>query len=284
MSLLKSFFKSDTHLEFPFQDKPSQMYLIQQVVPHLHMPFALRRAKDNLLLVLQSGSIDIQISTKTYQVQGPCLIFISSGTIYALQDISADSQGFFTLLENRVLEAMMNLDTILNLSMIHPITTMDHHQSIWYESVCQLFYHEVTKEKPKRKIGYSFLQAMLLNLIDLAGLKAVIPRDEQVAVGFRVLLNQYISGQNSISFYADRLGISANYLNRCLKTVFNKTARELIIDTVILHSQLLLIETNMDISEVAYSLNFEDPSYFARVFKKVTGMSPRAFRCANMHN
>jgi len=40
----------------------------------------------------------------------------------------------------------------------------------------------------------------------------------------------------------------------------------------------LLAEGQMGVAETAYALNFEDPFYFSRLFKKATGYSPLQYR------
>ena len=47
---------------------------------------------------------------------------------------------------------------------------------------------------------------------------------------------------------------------------------------VVLEAKRLLYYTNMDVKEIAFSLGYEDPTYFSRLFSKVTGISPGAFR------
>ncbi|WP_197053475.1 helix-turn-helix domain-containing protein [Sphingobacterium sp. T2] len=78
--------------------------------------------------------------------------------------------------------------------------------------------------------------------------------------------------------------MSTNYLNRCVSSVFKKSAKQIILDVAIMHSQLLLSETNKTIATIAYELDFEDPSYFARLFKKVVGLTPSEYRDSTKEN
>ncbi len=55
-------------------------------------------------------------------------------------------------------------------------------------------------------------------------------------------------------------------------------ASEIIIDRLILEAKRLLIYSDLNNKEVAYELNYEDPSYFARIFRRKTGLTPSAFR------
>lgn len=78
--------------------------------------------------------------------------------------------------------------------------------------------------------------------------------------------------------YADRLAIHVNYLNRVLKDNTGKTTTELISHRIIQEAKILLKQTNWSISEIAYSLGFEELSYFSNFFRKQTSLAPLAFR------
>ncbi|WP_394748483.1 helix-turn-helix domain-containing protein [Spongiimicrobium salis] len=45
----------------------------------------------------------------------------------------------------------------------------------------------------------------------------------------------------------------------------------------------MLLNPNSSVSETAYNLGFEYPQYFSRLFKKKTGMSPKAYREAHFN-
>ncbi|TLV03259.1 helix-turn-helix domain-containing protein [Dyadobacter luticola] len=78
--------------------------------------------------------------------------------------------------------------------------------------------------------------------------------------------------------FADQLSIHVNYLNKVLKEITGKTTTELITDRIIKESKILLKHTDWNVSEIAYSLGFEEASHFNNLFKKHTSLSPRAFR------
>jgi AraC family transcriptional activator of pobA len=78
--------------------------------------------------------------------------------------------------------------------------------------------------------------------------------------------------------FADQLSIHVNYLNKVLKEITGKTTTELISDRIVKESKILLKHTDWNVSEIAYSLGFEEPSHFNNLFKKHTSLSPRAFR------
>jgi len=78
--------------------------------------------------------------------------------------------------------------------------------------------------------------------------------------------------------YADRLTIHVNYLNKVLKENTGKTTTDIIISRIILEAKILLKQTDWNISEIAYSLGFEEVAHFSNFFKKQASVSPLSFR------
>ena len=78
--------------------------------------------------------------------------------------------------------------------------------------------------------------------------------------------------------YADRLAIHSNHLNTVLKENTGKTTTEHITARLIQEAKILLKQTDWNISEIAYSLGFEQLSHFSNFFKKQTSLSPIEIR------
>jgi AraC family transcriptional regulator, transcriptional activator of pobA len=84
--------------------------------------------------------------------------------------------------------------------------------------------------------------------------------------------------QKTIPAYAKELNITAVHLNRICNEVRGKSALSLVQEHLIEQAKNYLLHTSYSISEIAYLLNFEYPNYFARLFKKLNGVSPKAYR------
>jgi AraC family transcriptional activator of pobA len=81
-----------------------------------------------------------------------------------------------------------------------------------------------------------------------------------------------------IADYADELGISQNHLNDTIKTLTGKSAGQLVKDHLIKQATMSLKHSSESISEIAYRLGYDDPSYFSRYYKNQTGLTPVEFR------
>lgn len=78
--------------------------------------------------------------------------------------------------------------------------------------------------------------------------------------------------------YADRLAVHVNHLNKVLKEQTGKTTTELISSRVVQEAKILLKQTDWNISEIAYSLGFEQLAHFSNFFKKQTQLAPNELR------
>ncbi|KXX67209.1 AraC family transcriptional regulator [Flammeovirga sp. SJP92] len=95
---------------------------------------------------------------------------------------------------------------------------------------------------------------------------------------FKHLVENHFIEQRSVAFYAEQLNLTANYLNDRIKAHTGSNAKEHISNRVLLEAKNMLLYTDMDIAEISHVLQFSQPSYFGRFFKKYTQTTPKSFR------
>jgi AraC-like DNA-binding protein len=78
--------------------------------------------------------------------------------------------------------------------------------------------------------------------------------------------------------YADRLAVHVNHLNKVLKENIGKTTTDIISSRIVQEAKILLKQTDWNISEIAYSLGFEEVAHFSNFFKRQTETAPIKFR------
>lgn len=111
-----------------------------------------------------------------------------------------------------------------------------------------------------------------------AGLAHIPPQKTLLLRNFQQLIEQHYRDLRLPKEYAALLYVTPNHLNALCRELLGKTAGELIRERLILEAKRLLTNAGMNITGIAYELKFEDNSYFNRVFKKETGLTPDAFR------
>ena len=99
------------------------------------------------------------------------------------------------------------------------------------------------------------------------------------------LLNDYFKGDllqtqglPTVTYLAAALKLSPNYLSRLLKTLTGLSTKDFIADKMIDLAKEMLSTTDLTMNEIAYSLGFEHPQSFGKLFKSKTSLSPLKFR------
>lgn len=92
------------------------------------------------------------------------------------------------------------------------------------------------------------------------------------------LLDQNVTREHSVSFYADKLCITPHYLTMISKENTGKPALRLIAEEVVTRAIGLLRNPELTVQEISGRLNFSDQSSFGKFFRKHTGKSPAAYR------
>jgi len=88
----------------------------------------------------------------------------------------------------------------------------------------------------------------------------------------------------AIEDIARTMAMTPRYLSDALKAETGKTAMENLHLHLIDKAKDMLLESNVTVATVAYDLGFEYPQYFARLFKKKTGMTPTEYRTQHSAN
>ena len=105
-----------------------------------------------------------------------------------------------------------------------------------------------------------------------------LKREEILFKEFIKLVGEHHRKERRVDFYAEQLYLSPKHFSTVIKKVSGKTAGHWIDEYVILEAKTLLKYSTMSIQEVAYYMNFPNPSFFGKYFKHHTGMSPSEYK------
>ena len=105
-----------------------------------------------------------------------------------------------------------------------------------------------------------------------------LTRKEELLEAFLKLLFIHCKEQHVVSFYADKLYITPQYLSLILKEQTGKSANKWIDEALMQEAKILLKAPQSTVQQVADTLHFSDQSTFGKFFKKHMGMSPMEYR------
>ncbi|WP_340202946.1 helix-turn-helix domain-containing protein [Ascidiimonas sp. W6] len=92
------------------------------------------------------------------------------------------------------------------------------------------------------------------------------------------LVETHYKLEHKTSFYAEKLFISANYLNKLTTTYLHTSAKEYIMNRVILETKRMLGHTSKTVKEITFELGFQESSHLSHAFKNYTGESISTFK------
>jgi AraC-like DNA-binding protein len=101
---------------------------------------------------------------------------------------------------------------------------------------------------------------------------------EEIARKFIHLLLVNSKEHHEVSFYAEKICMTAGNLSRIMKTFSGQTAIKWINEVLVTEAKILLRKPNSSVQQVANELHFGDQSSFGKFFRKHTGLTPREYR------
>ncbi|WP_026764127.1 helix-turn-helix domain-containing protein [Sediminibacterium salmoneum] len=93
--------------------------------------------------------------------------------------------------------------------------------------------------------------------------------------------NKEISELPTVKYLAAQVHLSPGYLSDILKKETGRNAQDLIHYYLIEEAKTRLLNSNLNINEIAYAMGFEYPQYFNKLFKLKTGKTPVEYRNLN---
>jgi AraC family transcriptional activator of pobA len=278
-------FMTEASLDFDFLKTSIQIYDLNATTEYIKIPTPLYRPNYNSIVHITKGSVKQQIDNETKLITENDILFIKQGHITAIKEIDKDITGHFVLFEENILNHILSKQELIQIFASNAVIKLPKEISVWLNSLFCLLDQEFRNENSNLEICYSLMQAGLQKIISSnKDLGKTINRGSEITFTFKELVYKHHAHNKTVSFYAEKLNVSINYLNRSIKQTTGIAPKEWINNISILQSQILLQDLTKDISEIAFELNYEDPSYFGRLFKKITGTTPSQYRNSLMHD
>lgn len=144
------------------------------------------------------------------------------------------------------------------------------------------YKYEVIKSRVSDIIHYALKlepKRIAISKID-ASTRLTIIFKEALERQFPIESTHYCISEKTPSDFAERLSVHVNSLNRAVKKTTGKTTTQIIAERIVTEANILLRFTDWSISEIAYSLGFDQPAHFTTFFKRQTTRTPSEVRLA----
>jgi AraC-like DNA-binding protein len=237
-------------------------------------------------IFLTNGNSVRSKGLNTYDFGKNTFFFLPAYEITTHEFISEDAEGYYChfgldlLTSDYKLKDLLSDFPFLNFN-CYPLVTIGEEAK---ELVLPLLKRLETEYQAGEKCRHEILRTYLITLFtELKPFVETAPSSTknsayQITEQFKKALSQYIYEKQKITDYADMLAVTPNHLNKCVKSVTGKSAHDLLSDMILLEAKVLLKQTNLSVSEIAYQIGRNEISDFARFFKSKTGMKPGEYR------
>lgn len=228
------------------------------------------------------------IDSNKYEIKPPCIFFMSPGQAHKLE-LSQDIEGYififtsdFYLLNRSDQNSLIEFPFFYTVQQDNPPLQLQNDEDILF--IERLFQQGLSESK---KDSYSI--EMLRSILDLilttcasrykTSDKSIIKGKGHILIKrFYQLAEENYLKNMPLSQYATLLAVSPNHLTQTVKQFTGKTSIQVIKLKQILEIKRLLLHTNLNVSEIAILLNFDDQSYFSKFFKRETQLTPLQYR------
>jgi AraC family transcriptional activator of pobA len=241
--------------------------------PHKHDFF--------LFMLFEDGSGTHNIDFIDHQVKGKQLHLLFPEQIHKWE-LQADTRAHQLMISRHIFETLASsLRFSLILYQNHPVInlTAKAYQDILHE------FKQIKNELAKPNILWEIIQTrtklialMISQEMETIFNNQTIYQTKPLLFKYRSLIDLHYKTEKLVTFYANQLNISANYLNILCKKHFNVSATALIHERLILEAKRNLLTTEKPIKVIAFELGFYDVAYFSKFFKKQTQITPHTFR------
>ncbi|MBI2273450.1 MAG: helix-turn-helix domain-containing protein [Bacteroidetes bacterium] len=241
-----------------------------------------------MLLYVQDANGVVTLDNQIIRLDQQKVICIKPNSVFSL-DINRNAKGDIICFTEAFFSLRYNNNVLYQFSFLKKdaesyIRLSERETDKWINLLQLMQYEFNGHHKGTEKVLRSYLNILLYDLdrsqhphnrADKAKNK------EDKIIAFERLVEDNFLHHKAPSFYAARLHITTNYLNKLCRDHRGLTGGEIIRKRVTIEAQRLLHYTSLSVAEVAHKLGFESPSYFITFFKKNTSITPESFRKTN---
>lgn len=228
----------------------------------------------------------LHVNDQQYECrEGGLFFFISPNQLIHWKRTSSNWKGFVLLVKPKFLTYSIQGSQLLKeLVLFHQDNIHVAAVSETSRKQIELVFESILEEyRGEKEMKFEMIRAYIKILLIHAQRNytrsgAPISKEDELVFNFQTLVDRFFSTQRSVIEYARQLNVHATHLSNTVKRRTGKTASTLIKQRVLLEARCLLAYTNLDVSQIAYELNFDEPSNFMRFFKTYEKVTPSDYR------
>jgi AraC-like DNA-binding protein len=241
------------------------------------------------IAVVLSGTATFTIGLETFNPVRNSIFFGFPGQLFSLKNMSKDFLAYYMLFSEAFIADVFLLKTYRNQ---FPFLNYSGEQCFSLNeaegNAVKDFILKINEEVKNRKPDTSHVIQLYIQLILITAGRRYASKiisgqgaansGKDIFIRFLKLVAEHFLTVHKVADYAKMLHVSADHLNRIIKANSDKTAHQLIDEMILMEAKANLMHSSLSVAEIAYALNFSDPSHFNKFFKKLVNYTPLQYR------
>lgn len=241
------------------------------------------------ILICMEGSSDSVINAKTYHLEKGDVLFSQPRVNITATNVSPNFACKAITISEQMIQQLLSdkLEVFARAVYLHEVNkvTLNEVEACKFFDFYRLINSRIDDhENPMHKrVMHSIIQAMLMEFCGI--LEMQTPKDDESYSQGRIIFNRFLSILNHeepmrhpVSYYSDKLAVSAKYLSTVCERYSGKTAAEWMRTRICEEITFCLRNTALSIKEISNKLGFSNVSFFGTYVRKNFGASPRKYR------
>ncbi len=235
---------------------------------------------------IKRGKGRYRIDFNSYDFDGEVLFFLSPGQVFSI-DAEKINEAYqisfnrdFYCIQTHDKEVSCN-GVLFNNIYETPFVKPNDIESEKLNTILGDLLEEVQQnDTAQYDMLQAYLKQFIIRSVRIKKDRDVLKEAEETKVykDFSTLVDLNFRKEHSVSYYAERLGLSPKSLSKHFQKIGVQTPSDFIKGRIILETKRKLLYTDDSVKQIAYDLGFNDPAYFTRFFTKATEKSPLQFK------
>lgn len=241
------------------------------------------RTKEIRIIRILKGTARISINLVEYKLREQMIAITPPHSLIELIELSKDYDFQIIVFEDSFLPIAQNngLADLFSQHGIHFLLTDEEWK--YTEDFFSLLWKSTQSTPFRREEVQHLVLALLYNIRYAYDRKQThvssrLSRQEEIFRRFITLVNEYGKRERNVSFYADKLFLTSHYLSTVIREASGQTVMQWINQAIILEAKVMLKHSDMLIFQISDALNFPNPSFFSKFFKRMTGMTSAEYQ------